>query len=347
MTARSRLGVLAALTGVLTASVACGDPVGPNDFAVVTPESVGFSSLDLGIAKAYFDSIGSAAFMALYDGRVFVSWGEVDRKYLLHSIRKPLLGALYGIAVANGTIDTSATLAQLGIDDIPPSLTVEEKQARVIHLLASRSGVYHPAAAETEDMAASRPPRGSHPPGTFFYYNNWDFNALGTIYEQATGEGIFEAFKREIADPIGMQDFEVGDGHYQYEPDKSMHPAYHFRMSTRDLARFGVLYQQHGRWGGHQIVPSSWIDASWTARSIADPDLGLGYGLLWATVSAGSPLGAGPAVFHSGLGVHYLLVKPDDRLVFVHRVDTDHPWSITNEEIGQLFLLVLAARHSP
>jgi hypothetical protein len=66
MTARSRLAVLASLIGVLTAGVACGDPVGPNDLEVVTPESVGSSSADLGVAKAYFDSIGSAAFMALY-----------------------------------------------------------------------------------------------------------------------------------------------------------------------------------------------------------------------------------------------------------------------------------------
>ena len=32
---------------------------------------------------------------------------------------------------------------------------------------------------------AARPARGSHAPGTFWYYNNWDFNALGTIFEQA------------------------------------------------------------------------------------------------------------------------------------------------------------------
>jgi CubicO group peptidase (beta-lactamase class C family) len=339
---------LAILAGALFAVPGCtGDPLGPDGFETVSPESVGFSSADLQVAKAQFDRIGSAAFMALYDGKVFISWGEVDRKYLLHSIRKPLLGSLYGIAVADGTIDTTATLAQLGIDDIAPSLTDAEKEARVIHLLRARSGVYHPAAAETEDMEAERPARGSHAPDTFFYYNNWDFNALGTIYEQETGAGIFEAFKREIADPIGMQDFAVTDGYYKYEPEKSAHPAYHFRMTARDLARFGVLYQQHGRWGGRQIVPQSWIDASWKTYSVEDTTLGLGYGLLWATMAADSPLGVGPAVLHGGLALHYLLIKPQDRLVFVHRVDTDHPWTVTTDDIGELFQLVLAARRSP
>jgi hypothetical protein len=46
----------------------------------------------------------------------------------------------------------------------------------------SRSGVYHEAAAEAQVMINTRPDRGSHTHGTFFYYNNWDFNVLGTIF---------------------------------------------------------------------------------------------------------------------------------------------------------------------
>jgi CubicO group peptidase (beta-lactamase class C family) len=84
-------------------------------------------------------------------------------------------------------------MADLGIDDSPPSLTAEEKQATVRHLLQARSGVYHVALAESPAVAAARPPRGSHPPGTFWYYDNWDFDALGTISEQETGAGIFLA----------------------------------------------------------------------------------------------------------------------------------------------------------
>ena len=322
------------------------DPGSASGLPSISPEEAGFSSLRLRTAREHYNRIGSAAFLALYDGKVFVSWGEVDREYWLHSIRKPLLGALYGIAVARGQIDTSATLADLGIDDIPPSLTPEEKQARVVDLLKSQSGVYHLAAAETEDMAAERPARGSHPPGTFHYYNNWDFNVLGTIYEHQTGTGIFEAFKREIADPIGMVDFEVADGSYEYESGKSLHPAYGFRMTARDLARFGVLFQQNGAWGGQQFIPPSWIAASWTPYAVHDSALGLGFGLMWGTISAESPLGVGPAYLFAGLGVHYLVIVPRYKLVLVHRVDTDRPWSITSEQAGELLRLVVAARVS-
>jgi CubicO group peptidase (beta-lactamase class C family) len=126
----------------------------------------------------------------------------------------------------------------------------------------SRSGVYHGAAYETRDMGAARPPRGSHPPGAFWYYNNWDFNALGTIYTRLTRESIFEAVEKRIARPIGMEDYEGWrDGRLTYE-SVSQHPAYVMLFSARDLARFGLLYLNEGAWAGRQVVPSSWVKES-------------------------------------------------------------------------------------
>ena len=84
----------------------------------------------------------------------------------------------------------------------------------MVDLLRARSGVYLAAAGEVDAMRDARPPRGSHAPGTFWYYNNWDFNVLGTIYRRVTGEDIFQAIEAHIAKPIGMQDYRPGDGQY-------------------------------------------------------------------------------------------------------------------------------------
>ena len=190
-----------------------------------TPEKLGWSSEKLAEARAYSEKIGSAAVMIVDDGVVVDAWGDITRNYQCHSMRKSLISALYGIYVADGKIDTSRTLKELGIDDHTP-LTETEKQATVADLLRARSGVYIPAAGETPSMRAMRPERGSHLPGTFWYYNNWDFNALGTIFDQETGEAnIYQAFKTRIADPIGMQDYAIEDLEYGYEP-YSMHPYY-------------------------------------------------------------------------------------------------------------------------
>jgi CubicO group peptidase (beta-lactamase class C family) len=346
---RAHLHIFASLLAC-AASLACSDgPVATvvvvDSLEYVAPEEVGFSSALLEEAKAFSREIGSAAVMALHDNKVFVSWGKVETKYLAHSIRKPLLGSLYGIHVATGEIDTTKTMAQLGIDDIPPSLTEAEKQARVAHLLRSRSGIYHPAAAETKSMADRRPERGSHPPDTYYYYNNWDFNALGTIFTQETGLKIFHAFKLEIADPLDMEDFFSTDGRLYYQREKSMHPAYHFRITARDMARFGLLYLRKGRWSGEQIVPEDWITASTTPYSVLDETQGVGYGMLWGTLTDDYPL-YGPGFRHFGYGGHMLLVLPEDELVIVHRADTDARRYVASADIRQLAAMIVNARTS-
>ena len=208
--------IIALLIKGCTKNPVNGDDTQLNDLPAVNPESVGWSAEKLNDAIALFDQSGYESVMALYDGKVFFSRGDLKRNFLCHSIRKPFLSALYGIHINKGNIDLEKTIEELSIDDIPPSLTIEEKQAKVKHLIKSRSGVYHPAAAEDNIMASLRPPRGSHSPDTYFYYNNWDFNAAGTIFEQETGTRIFEEFEREIAVPIGMQDFDPENCFYQY-----------------------------------------------------------------------------------------------------------------------------------
>jgi CubicO group peptidase (beta-lactamase class C family) len=300
-----------------------------------------WSAEALARAAACSEDIGSAAVLVLDDGEVAFSYGDVKRKYKCHSIRKPFIGALYGIYVERGLIDPEATLEELGVDDIPPSLTSAEKQATIRDLLLSRSGVYHEAAGEHPAMVKARPERGSHPPGTFFYYNNWDFNALGTILERATGERVFGAFKQEIAVRIGMEDFLLADCSYSFERSKSRHPAYFFRMSTRDMARFGLLYQNYGRWDGCQIVPEAWIRESTEVRPVENSS-GDPYGYLWRIIPEEAGLGHG--FYHAGLGVHLLAVLPDQKLVLVHRVDTDRPFDIRWSQIRRLMEMIVGAR---
>ncbi|MFK4259895.1 serine hydrolase domain-containing protein [Agrobacterium tumefaciens] len=283
----------------------------------IDPASAGWSVEKLKVAQDYAASLKPTAVMVVQDGKVIASWGDVSRKVNVASVRKSLLSALYGIAVAERRIDLSSTLADLGIDDKRPALTATEKQATIRDLLMARSGIYHPGAYETGDMQRKRPERGSHAPRTFWFYNNWDFNALGTIYRQHTGEDIFKSFAQHIAQPIGMQDFSERDGTYVSE-QHSTHPAYPFRLSARDAARFGQLYLDGGRWNGRQVIPASWVKASTTAYSSTDRG-SMGYGYLWWTLN---PDVFGPgAALASGYGGQAIAIVPSKHLVVVQTVD--------------------------
>lgn len=344
----------------LYAALLAGDAAAqPRDaFERITPAEAGYSAQKLDELRGFLETSGSDSLLLLHEGKVFFEWGDIRKKLLLHSMRKCLLNSLYGIAEAEGQVDLDDSLAELGIDDIPPSLSAEEKKATLRDLLQSRSGVYHRAAAEAESMERARPARGSHAPGEFYYYNNWDFNVAGRIYERRTGERIYDAFAARIAQPLGMLDYhgrvvvappgekptdpEV-DGYYQYERERSDFPAYHFRLSAHDLALYGQLFLQHGRWNGKQIVPAEWIDRSTQPRSIVDADYGLAYGMLWDVLvpEAGD---ARPSFFHTGVGVHMLGVYPKHGLVMVHRVDTEKEFRFDEGDLYQIIRRVHGAR---
>uniref|UniRef100_A0A9E7ZQ03 Beta-lactamase family protein n=1 Tax=Bosea sp. NBC_00436 TaxID=2969620 RepID=A0A9E7ZQ03_9HYPH len=261
---------------------------------------------------AYIEAVRPVALLISREGRMIADHGDAARKVSVASVRKSLLGSLYGIAVGEGRIRLDATLADLGIDDLPPALSAEEKRATVADLLKARSGIYHVAGYETAEQRRTRPARGSHLPGSFWFYNNWDFNALGTIYRQRTGEDVFESFARRIARPIGMQDFTVRDGHY-VEDGHSRHPAYVFSLSTRDMLRFGEMVLAGGAGQqGQRIVPERWLVDSLSVHSRTRRG-DLGYGYLWWVLD---PATFGPgAGFASGYGGQFIAVVPQHKLV--------------------------------
>jgi CubicO group peptidase (beta-lactamase class C family) len=312
-------------------------------------QSAGWSREKLAEARAFSQTLNTEAVMIVTRGKVLDSWGPIDQKFNIHSIRKSFLSAMCGIHVQAGKLKLASTMAELGIDDNAPSLTDIEKRATVLQLLQARSGVYHPALYETKAMKARRPERHSHDPGTFWYYNNWDFNVLGAIYEQETKAGIYEDFKRLIATPLGMQDYEASDGVYVTGED-SIHRAYPFRMTARDMARFGLLFLRNGKWNESQIIPAQWVKDSVTSYS--DAGASGGYGYLWWIANHGVHLSgvALPEGSYSarGAGGHYILVIPSLDLVIVHRVNTDiEERRVESPEFGQLVRRILDAYRSP
>jgi len=226
--------------------------------------------------------------------------------------------------VANGTIDLDRTLADLGIDDVGGLLPIE-RQAKLRDLLAARSGVYH-AAANGGDDAAAAPPRGSHVPGTYFLYNNWDFNAAGTAFEHLTGRDIYHAFADDLATPLQLEDFDLARHARSGDARRSQHLAYPFYLSTRDMARLGYLMLRQGNWRGQQLVAADWVEQMTSqttpAAQMHPPHTarrGFGYGYLWWLLEEpkDSPLNGA----YMAWGVHgqYILVVPKRDMVIAHK----------------------------
>ncbi len=296
---------------------AAGDRV-PSDgwMRYADVEQAGFDVAKLAAAQQTWEGLPSSAFMVIADGAVVAAWGEVERRFMCHSVRKSFLSALYGIYWGRGEIELNKTLADLGIDDEPDSLLQTETRARILDLLKARSGVFHPAAYA--GRTDSRP-RGSEGPGRYFAYNNWDFNTLAAILEQETGARVFDAFDQYFGGPLQMEDWRVSDGYYHYEREKSKYPAYPFRMSARDAARFGLLFARNGMWRDEQILSEQWVRRSSALYSI-DSDI-MGYGFMWWVLR--EPRFTRHGMFAAlGVGNQMIAVLPKTDLVIVNRANT-------------------------
>jgi CubicO group peptidase (beta-lactamase class C family) len=301
-------------------------------------EDAGFDPAKLEAARKTWEGIPSSAFLVIVDGAVVASWGDVERRFMCHSVRKSFLSGLYGVYWDRGEIELNKTLADLGIDDDPLPLMDVEKRARILDLLKARSGVFHPAAYA--GRTDSRP-RGSEGPGRYFAYNNWDFNTSAAILMQETGIDVFQAFDEHFGQPVRMEDWRLSDGYYHYELDKSVYPAYPFRMSARDAARFGLLYARGGLWEDNRILSENWVNRSSALYSI-DSDV-FGYGFYWWVAREARFLKHGMYAA-MGVGNQFIAVLPKSDIVMVNRANTYEGESTPMPALLDLIEEVLEAR---
>lgn len=285
------------------------------------PNGLGWDTARLEQARRLWaGNSGTSAVVIVHRGAVVDQWGDVTAKGDVRSIRKSLLSGLWAGAVSSGALSLDTTLGQLGVTDRTP-LTEVERSATLEHLLSSRSGVYIPAARETSSNRRRRPERGSHAPGTFYYYNNWDFNLLGEIYRDRIAADVGGEFARQIATPLGMEDYQASDFEWRSER-VSPHPAYAFAFSARDLARYGLLWLRRGDWGGRRILDADWIDRSTRVVSAETPQ-GAAYGWLWWIQPPGKSSIVPEGYYYAdGAGSQFIWIVPSRDLVIVHASKT-------------------------
>ena len=267
--------------------------------------------------------------MILKDEKIIFEYGPTDKIMNGHSTRKSFLSLLYGIAVEQGLIDLNKTLDELGIDENTP-LTQQEKTATIRDLLMFKSGIYLPAAGEHDNQITDRPARESHQPGTYFFSNNFDANALGTIFVQETGYSIGKFMEEFLAKPLGMQDFNQNNvvmGDPWFWPTKdTQHKMYYMYLSTRDFARIGAMVANGGKWNGKQVVPESWITESTAPHSdLSNNHIKYRYkafGYVWWINHDGT-------IWTDGYGGHFMLIDPKRKLTIVERNFTGNSYLST------------------
>ena len=269
-------------------------PKAGEDWQQAKPSKYGFNDQKVKELRRYvIDSMQTTGLMIIVGGECIFKYGDIEKTSYIASCRKSVLSILYGKYVKNGTINLNKTLGELGFTDHGGLLPIEQS-AKVLHLIQARSGIYHPASnsGSALDNPKRVPERGSVTPGTKFLYNNWDFNAAGSVFEQLTGKSVFEAVDEDLAKPLGFQDWNLSRHRHTGNMARSMHPAYHLYLSTRDMARIGYLMLRKGKWEEKQIIAKDWhrkMIATSTKPEETGPKKRFGYGYMWWLYNDSNP----------------------------------------------------------
>lgn len=320
---------------------------------ILHPNEYGWDEAKLKQLRTFIiDSAHTTGMMVIQNGRVLLEFGDIQELSYLASCRKSVLSMLYGPFVENGTINLNTTIDQLRLDDVGGLLPIEKK-ATIKDLLTARSGVYHPASNEG-DASAMAPKRGTVKPGSFWLYNNWDFNIAGYILEQRTGKNIYELIDSVLAKPLHMQDWKKDQQRKTGDTTRSKYLAYHMWFSTRDMARLGYLMLKKGKWKDRQVLPANWVSTTTApvttykeAQQSKTAYFHFGYGYLWWVWDAPYNKGVYEGAYSAtGAFGQFITVLPKLDLVIAHKTKYDYERQVPTDLYLKILNKLVAARQT-
>jgi CubicO group peptidase (beta-lactamase class C family) len=237
-----------------------------------SPEAQGIdSAVLLAFVEAVDKQIDSLhSFMLVRHGHVVAEgwWAPYDAQspHSLFSLSKSFTSTAVGLAIAEGKLSLHDEVLKFFPEEAPAEPSRNLQAMRVSDLLRMSTG------HQTEPPRTARQSWAktflAHPvpfkPGTHFLYNTSATYMLSAIVQKATGKTVLEYLKPRLFEPLGIE-----RPHWESSPQGVTIGGYGLSIRTEDIARFGQLYLQKGRWRGKQLVPASWVEAA-TARQTSN-----------------------------------------------------------------------------
>jgi CubicO group peptidase (beta-lactamase class C family) len=94
-----------------------------------------------------------------------------------------------------------------------------------------------------------------HQPGTHFQYNTMGSYTISAIVTKVTGQTVLDYLGPRLFEPLGIEHPD-----WQSSPEGYSLGGYGLRLCTEDIAKFGQLYLQKGKWNGKQLIPGKWVE---------------------------------------------------------------------------------------
>ncbi|HZY39052.1 MAG TPA: serine hydrolase [Mucilaginibacter sp.] len=220
----------------------------------------------------------------------------IDGLHDCRSISKSFTSACIGIAIKQGFIKSIDEPIFPYFPEYAKYFDAAKRKITIRNLLTMTSGLqfdetdYSDPKNSYFQMRASDDPikyvlscKLTSAPGTVWNYSSGNTQLLGEIIWKATGERLDKYAGRNLFAPLGISKYD-----WRHMPNKKNMPAaaWGLRLRSRDLAKFGLLYMNNGKWGDTQILDSAWVKQSLSAqvpRPSESPNVPRGYGFQFWT----------------------------------------------------------------
>ena len=294
---------------------------------------------------------GGPAGMILKNGYVVAQWGDTKRVDMTFSVTKSFLSTMAGLAEDQGLIADTKDLAGNYIWDgtfagahnskITWEHLLQQNSAWSGELWGGKDWADRPSReGNIDDWKLEKPKE----PGTVMEYNDVRVNVLAYALTHVWRKPMPLVLKEQIMDKIGAsttwrwfgydEAWTEIDGIKMKSVTGGGHSGAGLFISAEDMARFGMLFLNDGKWKNEQLISSAWIQKA-TTPSIPNPN----YGYMWWLNQKGDRHweGLSEDIFYAaGFGGNFIVIDKAHDVVVVTR------WLEPNT-IGEFMTKVTAA----
>ena len=234
-----------------------------------TPEAQGVSSMALlqfvEEAEQKIDALHSV--IVVRHGQVIAGgwWAPyaAEEPHQMFSLSKSFTSTAVGLAIAEGKLSMDDPVLKFFPDESPEKPSANLRAMRVRDLLTMSTGHHNedlngfPFGSEESVVKKFLALPVTHKPGTFFVYNTAATYMLSAIVQKVTGRTVLDYLGPRLFEPLG-----IANPTWEASKQGVSMGGFGLSIRTEDIAKFGQLYLQRGKWEGKQLVPASWVDAA-------------------------------------------------------------------------------------
>lgn len=192
-----------------------------------------------------------------------------ELKHTMYSVSKSFTATAIGFAVAEKKLKVTDKVISFFPESLPKTISPNLEKLEIKDLLTMSVGhdkSFNQEVFTTKNWITSflEMPIANEP-GTKFLYNTSASYTLSAILQKVTGQTLLDYLEPRLLKPLGITGLD-----WETDLQGIQVGGWGIRVKTEDMAKFGQLFLQKGKWDGKQILPESWIEEATTLKILQE-----------------------------------------------------------------------------